>query len=175
MLIVGQNLKELITKYNILNNSNRYDNTCITLTLGDQIKRYEIPEGTKIIYGVDNLEEYTKEEPINRRDGYTLKPNECILACSNEKIRMPNFCFGFLQTKGSLARLFISLNCTDGQVDPGYVGKITFEICNLSNFEITIKPQQEVGNLYIFKTSTQTTGYSGKYQNAEQPTISVFD
>lgn len=173
MLIVGENLKELIKKYNILNNESRYDKTCLTLTLGNMIKRYEVPNDCKISYGDDNLEKYVHHQNIDRTTGYTLKPHECVLACSNEKIKMPNFCFGFLQTKGSLARLFVSLNCTDGQVDPGYRGKITFEICNLSNFEIVLKQGQEVGNLYIFKTSTSTEAYSGKYQEADQPTISI--
>lgn len=149
MLIVGDNLKELIKKYNILNNEKRYDKTCLTLTLSEKIVKYNVPEDCKIIYGEESLKKYAQSDTIDYRNGYVLKPHECILACSNEKIKMPNFCFGILQTKGSLARLFISLNCTDAQIDPGYEGKITFEICNLSNFDIVLKRNKEV-EIYIF-------------------------
>lgn len=85
---------------------------------------------------------------------------------------MPAGYFGLLQTKGSLARLFVSLTCTDGQVEPGYKGKITFEVCNHSLFNINIKPKQKVGQLFIFKTSTKDVKlYNGKYQDAQGPTF----
>ncbi|WP_428981187.1 dCTP deaminase domain-containing protein [Marinomonas rhodophyticola] len=40
---------------------------------------------------------------------------------------MPNNKFGLVQTKGSIARGFISVHMSDGQVDPGYKGKVTLE------------------------------------------------
>lgn len=174
MLIVDDNLLELVNDKNIINNKKRYDKTCLTLSLSKVIKKYSI-NGTEktIIYGEDNLKRKTKRIVINKKDGYKLKPKECILACSNEWIEMPNFCFGLLQTKGSLARLFVSINCTDGQIDPGYKGKITFEICNFSDYNIILKPEQLVGNLYIFKTSMNSSDYQGKYIGAEEPTVSM--
>ena len=80
-----------------------------------------------------------------------------------------------LQTKGSLARLFVSINSADGQIDPGYEGKITFEIYNASDFKINIKPGQAVGNLYLFKTSTAVPPYEGRYANAKIPTHTIID
>lgn len=170
-MIVDSNLMSLIKKYSIIDES-CYDISCLKLTLDKKIKRYIIPENKVINYESTNMDEFTKPLNITKSKGYTLNPHECILACSSEVIKMPTFCFGLLQTKGSLARLFVFLNCADGQVDPGYNGKITFEIYNASNFKVKISPGQEVGNLYIFKTSTDSKGYNGRYQNAKFPTCS---
>lgn len=171
-MIVDSNLESLIKKFKIVEKDSCFDTSCITLTLDKTIKKYDVPPNEIIVYDDDNIEKYVNEVKINKRNGYVLKPNESILACSNERIQMPNFCFGLLQTKGSLARLFVFLNCADGQVDPGYKGKITFEIYNASNFQIRITPGQAVGNLYLFKTSMTSKEYNGRYQNAASPTCS---
>ncbi|NHM30546.1 dCTP deaminase [Neobacillus terrae] len=171
MLIVGDNLKYLIKQYDVVSEDS-FDNTSVSLRLGKTIIRMEPPtsEKTFIYYGEDIPEEFFKEEEITQ-GGLIIPPKSCILASSYEKVNIPNGYFGLLQTKGSLARLFVSLTCTDGQIEPGYSGNITFEICNHSNFYIKIKPKQFVGQLFLFKTSTkQVELYAGKYQNATGPT-----
>lgn len=170
-MIVDSNLKALIKKHKIITES-RFDTSCVNLTLDKTIKRYIVPEDRIITYESDLIEDYVEEIELNNEDGYVLNPQECILACSQENVKMPNFCFGLLQTKGSLARLFVFTNCADGQVDPGYHGKITFELYNASNFKVKLTPGQAVGNLYIFRTSTNAEGYHGRYQNANSPTFS---
>ena len=172
MLIVGENLRELISQYGIAPKES-YDDTCISLTLDDQIMEYDIPKEMTVEYDSTQMRKRINKTPINKADGYVLEPKSCVLACSAEKICMPVFCFGMLQTKGSLGRLFVFLNCADGQVDPGYNGKITFELFNAADFRVRIKPGQVVGNLYLFKTSTIVDGYKGRYQFAEYPTFSL--
>lgn len=171
-MIVDSNLEELIKEHKIVENLKAYDTSCITLTLDQNIRIYDVPEENVIEYENDDISTYVKKITINRKNGYTIEPKKAILACSREKIKMPKFCFGLLQTKGSLARLFVFLNCADGQVDPGYNGKITFEIFNASEFKIKIRPGQAVGNLYLFNTSMESKGYNGRYQNATSPTFS---
>ena len=171
-MIVDSNLKELIQKYKIVDKENCFDTSCISLTLDKTVKKYTVPDGIVISYESDSIEDYVKDVDIRKDTGYILQPHECILACSSENIQMPNFCFGLLQTKGSLARLFVFINCADGQIDPGYHGKITFELYNASNFTIKLKPGQAVGNLYLFQTTMASKGYNGRYQNATSPTFS---
>jgi dCTP deaminase len=173
MLIVGDNLKYLIRQYNIVDYEDSFDNTSISLRMGRTIIKMEPDvdsEDNVIYYGEEIPDKYFKEEEI-ANGGIVIPPKSCILASSYEKVLIPNGYFGLLQTKGSLARLFVSLTCNDGQIEPGFSGKITFEICNLSNFHIKIKPKQFVGQLFIFKTSTkQVELYNGRYQNASGPT-----
>lgn len=169
MIITGENLKNLIYQHGI-SKENTYDIFSLTLTLDELIKRYNVPEGECISYGSPVKDDYI--ENIILSDGYVLNPGDAILACSAEVINMPAGYLGIIQTKGSLARLFISIHCSDGQVESGYNGKVTFEICNLGNIAVKINKGQSVAQLFIFETSCISAIYNGKYNNSTEPTIS---
>lgn len=171
MLIVGNDLKELIIKNNICNEKN-YDITSISMDLGDEIVKL-IPNKkiTELVYGEDIPEECIMREKISE-EGIIIKPKSSIIACSQLQINMPLGYFGLLQTKGSLARMMISIHFCDGQIDSGFKGKVTYEIFNGSDFSVRLFKNQLVGNLYIFKTSTnKVKPYNGRYKNADSPTI----
>lgn len=171
MLIVGENLRGLIIQEKICDEQ-CFDNTCISLSLGPQVVRLVPNDNYSILdYGDDIPNECITHENVGE-SGLILPPRQSIIASSFENISIPMGYFGLLQTKGSLARMMVSLHFSDGQIDPGFVGKVTFEIMNASDFSIRIRKRQAVGNLYIFKTSTnEMPPYHGRYQNANGPTI----
>ena len=126
-----------------------------------------------LTYGHAIPQEWVQERSIPD-EGIVLPAGRSILGCSHEHINMPAGYFGFLQTKGSLARLFVLVNLCDGQVEAGYRGKITFEISNMANFGIKFYRNQPVAQLFIFKTSTRLVRlYDGRYQGATKPTIQL--
>lgn len=174
MLIVGDNLKGLINQYSIIENPDTgFDETSISLRLDTRIIQI-IPENNTIVtYGEKIPDNWIKEKIIKLNEGFVLEPHEAFLGCSNEKVKIPIGYFGLLQTKGSLARLFISVHCCDAQIEPGFQGKITFEICNNSNLRIRLLPKQKVADLFIFKTSTRNKPYNGRYNLADKPTIQI--
>lgn len=171
MLIVGENLRGLILQDEICDEQ-CFDNTCISLSLGPQVVWLKPNDKYNILDYGDNIpNECIIRENISE-SGLVLPPHKSIIASSFETISMPVGFFGLLQTKGSLARMMMSLHFSDGQVDPGFKGQITFEIMNGSDFSIRLRKKQAVGNLYIFKTSTdEIIPYHGRYQNAVGPTI----
>ncbi|HEX4808659.1 MAG TPA: hypothetical protein VH325_07010 [Bryobacteraceae bacterium] len=174
-MIIGDNLRALIEQHGIVETRDAcFDETSISLRLDAQITRIDPPEGVVLTYGEPIPSEYVRESHITTGQGVVLGPRDALLACSLEHIHIPLGYFGLLQTKGSLARLFVALNCCDGQVEPGFKGKITFEICNQSKFSVRLFPRQTVGDLFIFKVSTrQVKPYSGRYQSASKPTIQL--
>jgi len=94
-----------------------------------------------------------------------------VLACSLEQIAVPLDVMAFVQTKGSLARGFVMVHLCDGQIDPGYRGKITFELANLSNFSYKLNPGMPVAQLFFMRLTTPLdAGYDGKYQDSTSPT-----
>lgn len=104
--------------------------------------------------------------------GLTLKPGSAFLVCSHEPYRIPMGYFGQVQTKGSLARLFVTTHMSDPQIDPGFKGRITLELVNLGPFTITIPINTVIAHLYIWKCSTTNSKpYDGRYNNATEPTI----
>jgi len=175
MIIVGDNLEELISQHQIVDPyNNSHDINSIALSLDKKIIHIDPnPLDSPIItYGSQIPDSWIKEVNIDNHDGVIIEPKSCILACSYEVIKIPMGYFGFLQTKGSLARLFVSLHCSDGQIEAGFQGKITFEICNLSNFKVRLRCADKVGSLFIIKASTRDSKpYSGRYNSANRPTI----
>lgn len=168
MIITGKNLKSLIKQYDMISEQ-AYDQFSLSLTLDSQILKFKknLPY---ITYGQEIPDEYM--DNISLQDGYILEPGEAILACSFENIKMPIGYLGLLQTKGSLARLFVTIHCCDGQIESGYNGKVTFEICNMGTVSVKLNTGQKIAQMFIFKTSCDDEIYNGKYNKADMPTVS---
>lgn len=172
MIIIGDNLSELMAQHAIVDRGSCFDETCINLHLGNSyIQLCPTENVSRLIYGEKIPDECFQKKPVPC-EGLLIPPKTSFLACSAEMVNMPLGYMGLLQTKGSLARLFVSLHFADGQIDPGFRGHVTFEIFNGSEFDIVIRRLQPVGNLYIFKASTkQVNPYSGRYAGTDSPTI----
>lgn len=169
MVITEINLYSLMRQYGLAP-LECYDTFSISLHLDRTIKRYEIEEAI-VTYGTSVNEEYIRSVEMDNE--YILRPGQAILGCSEERIRIPEGYIGFIQTKGSLARLFISVHCSDSQIEPGYDGKITFEICNMGSLNVRLPLRCNVAQLFIFQTSGDKESYGGRYQGATEPTSSI--
>lgn len=174
MLIVGKNLEQLVEKYRITENIKDVDTTCIELRLDRTVKRLCATIRNRTLrYGERIPGECIKVSDIGK-DGLLLRPAEPVLACSQQKIVIPPGYMGLVQTKGSLARMFVFAQFSDAQIDSGFSGKITLELFNASPFNILIQEGQKIANLYIIKASDKNVKlYEGKYQYAQEPTIQI--
>ena len=173
MLIVGDNLQSLAKQCQVVDDDRAFDHTSLTLRFGRTVTRIEPPDGEVFTYGSTVPEEWIRREDV-ADSGYVMQPKTCILACSHEKVRMPLGYLGMIQTKGSLARCFLTVHCCDGQVEPGFTGRLTFEICNIGPIPVKLIPRQKIAQLFVFRTSTRNVrAYGGRYQNADGPTVSL--
>jgi len=151
MLIVGDNLKELCIQHGLVDDPSAYDVTSLKLRLHSTIINYTT---TAVVDYGKPLKPEWYEETRMPEDGIELKKNAGVLCCSEETIAMPSGYCGFVQTKGSLARLFISVTCDDGQIDSGYNGRVTLEVVNLGHLKVRLPPRAEIAQLFVFRTST---------------------
>lgn len=150
-----------------------FDDNSITLSLDREIIQIKAPHGTVLHYGQEIPDAFLERTKLSEGP-LLIRPRSAVLGCSSERLNFPMGYFGLLQTKGSLARLFVSVNCADGQIEGGFVGKITFEIVNHSEYTIAIEPLQAVAQLFVFKTSSRyASPYNGRYQNANCPTVQL--
>ena len=175
MIIVGNKLKKIAKKYQIVDAKN-IDETSLMIRLDRNII-YIRPSRTisSLTYG-QTIPMECIDKIYDEDDVLVLKPHATCLACSTDRIHIPMGYFGFIQTKGSLARLMVSVHFSDGQVDPGFEGKVTLELYNASDFIIKIPYNAAIANLYLFKTKkSKTKKYSGKYHSSCIPTISLSD
>ena len=111
---------------------------------------------------------------------YPLQPGEFALGITAENIEIPDDIVGRLDGKSSLGRLGLVVHSTAGFVDPGWRGKLTLELSNLSSIPI---------NLYLGMKSSQLSfvwlsspaerpygskGLNSKYQGQMEPVPSRF-
>jgi len=169
MVITGINLRDLMEQYSIAP-STSYDQFSVTLHLSDTIRKYKCDASHIITYGEQITEDIVVTEKISHE--YILYPGQAILACSIENVNMPKGYMGIIQTKGSLARLFVTVHCCDGQIEPGFSGRITFEICNMGQYGIRLLANSPVAQMYIVKVSDDTIAYEGRYMRSTEPTYS---
>ena len=141
--------------------------TSIGLHLGAKFLRYKKLKGAVPL--PHPLE--TEQPPTDEQGTVDFPPNSCLLACSVEQIRMPLDCMGFIQTKGTIARGFVTVHLCDGQIDPGFVGCVTLELVNLSNIRYILKPGTAIAQLFVHRlTEPVKNSYSGRYQFSDGPT-----
>jgi dCTP deaminase len=135
--------------------------------LGTRLIRYKNHPG--ILDLPSNLE--TEPVEIGSDGCVSLRSGCCLLASTEEIVEMPLDLMGFIQTKGTIARGFVTVHLCDGQIDPGYRGNVTLELVNLSSFEYRLKPGMPIAQLFLHKLSTPlSAGYDGRYQMASGPT-----
>lgn len=176
MLIVGKNLDGLVHRHEICS-KDLIDQFSLKLKIDSQVRRMKAKKTSPatVFYG-HGMEAASMFDDLKSCSGtIDLLPNDKLLACSQAEYHMPAGYFGLIQTKGTLARLFVSCTCNDGQVEPGYRGKITLEITNQSNYKVVLPIGAEVAQLFLFKCSGDADSlYDGKYQGAASPTLPVF-
>ncbi len=172
MILTRKEINEEILQKNLIDRANarviEIDLVSITLHLDDQFKVYsEYPKEPF----TPPRECKTETCTVGETGHFLLPPKGKVLTCSEERIEMPLDIMGFIQTKGSLARGFLVAHMCDGQIDPGYKGRITFEIVNFSDFYYKLVPGMAIANLFFHRLqSPLEKGYEGRYQNSESPT-----
>ncbi|HEV7437824.1 MAG TPA: hypothetical protein VGO22_23625 [Pseudorhizobium sp.] len=170
-LVVGENLRQLSAFHKICPDES-YDVFSLKLTLCPDIF-LPINLDREIDYANADGEDFYEQTSISP-DGIVLAPGACFLGCSHEQVRIPVGFFGNVQTKGSLARLFISVHQTDCQIEPGFEGAITFEITNNSKHKIRLRRYDNIAQLFIWTCTTDNTPpYNGRYSGSKLPTLKV--
>jgi len=168
MLVSGSELAELANQGLVKPDPRVVEQVAIPLHLDDQFLRYVLPNEPV----VTPTTVPTRPVPLDAEGRVILPPGESVLACTYEIVNIPPHVMGFIQTKGSVARSFLA-QLTDGQVDPGYRGKITLELVNLGPLTLALRPMMPIANLYIWSLSTPVEGYSGRYQDSYSPSSMV--
>lgn len=170
MLVVGEALRELCREHEVTSDVSGVELFSIPLTLGATAKRYR--ESNEPLSVAQNVREADVEDLDLRHQPLVLLPGGGVIGCTAETISMPSGFLGLVQTKGTIARFLVQATCCDGQVEPGYSGKVTLEIVNFNPRPISIPALTPIAQLFVFKTSPKNgDAYRGRYQHADGPTL----
>lgn len=175
MVVIEKGLEQLSVQYSICDKT-LIDEYSLKIQLGDS---HYLPkhQAEHVVYSVHPAPESIFSKKIIEKKNLVLEPGGQVIACSKHMYDIPVDYLGILQTKGTLARLFVQVTCNDGQVEPGFKGYITLEIVNLSPWTVEIPVGSDVAQLYLMKCSSPAQkAYSGRYAEMalKGPTIPIY-
>lgn len=98
---------------------------------------------------------YAKTREIEVEDGeeFVLHPGVSVLGISKEYFGSNHYLVQ-VGGKSSLARVGLMIHNTAGLINPGHFLYITFELCNLNNVPIILRPGMEIAQLTFSKLSS---------------------
>ncbi len=121
-----------------------------------------------------------KEVELDESVPYALKPGEFALGITSENIEIPDDIVGRLDGKSSLGRLGLVVHSTAGFVDPGWKGRLTLELSNLSSIPINLYLNMKSSQLsFVWLSSPAerpygSEGLHSKYQGQMGPVPSRY-
>jgi len=100
---------------------------------------------------------FAKTREITIKDGeeFILHPGVSVLGTSKEFFGSNEYLIQ-VGGKSSLARVGLMIHNTAGLINPGHFLHITFELCNLNNVPIILRPGMEIAQLTFSKLSSPT-------------------
>jgi dCTP deaminase len=111
---------------------------------------------------------------------FILHPGEFVLGQTLEWVELPDDLVARLEGRSSLGRLGLLIHSTAGYVDPGWKGKLTLELSNVSKLPIALYHGMKIGQISFVRMSSPVERPYGspelgsKYQGQSQPTASAF-
>ncbi len=123
-------------------------------------------------------ETLTEQVTVGDDVPFMLHPGEFVLGSTLEHVEVPADLVARLEGKSSLGRVGLLIHSTAGYVDPGWKGRLTLELSNVSNLPITLYFRMKIGQISFLRLSTPAEHLYGsaelgsKYQGQQEPTPS---
>jgi deoxycytidine triphosphate deaminase len=137
---------------------------------GDDFERVKLWTYEEHLEGLKaNLAFKNNDLPCNLYHPFLLMPGDFVLAAAVESIGPKGLSLvGNFQDKSTLARLGISTFFGSGLVDPGNVGKWTFEIKNNGYEPVPLFAGMRIAQITFTRLeSIASQEYSGRYRNPD--------
>ena len=117
---------------------------------------------------------------VEAGEPFILQPREFVLAITEEKLELDTDVLGRLEGRSSLGRIGIIVHGTAGLFDPGWSGKATLELSNLSRMPVALYPGMRICSFTFEQLSSPVSVPYGakannKYANQTQPVASRLD
>lgn len=134
----------------------------VDLRLGEV---YEIVEGGAFIEG-DRVKGLGSRKGVKTRklegSKIIIKPGDYYLVTTFETLNTPKDLMPIVYPRSSLFRAGLLLLNT--KTDPGYKGKLTMGLKNLSQFDVKLQLGARICNLVFHKIDGETVEYRGQHQ-----------
>jgi dCTP deaminase len=112
------------------------------------------------------IEDLMKPVMVESGEAFILQPREFVLAITEEHLELDDDVLGRLEGRSSLGRIGIIVHGTAGLFDPGWAGKATLELSNLSSMPVALYPGMRICSFTFEQLSTPSSmPYSKKLGN----------
>jgi len=101
----------------------------------------------------DTLIAGTERLTVPEGGAFILHPGEFALGSTKERVTIPHDLVGRVDGRSSIGRLAIVVHATAGFIDPGFVGEITLELCNIGRIPVRLYPGMRIAQI-VFQTLT---------------------
>lgn len=81
---------------------------------------------------------------VSNDEPFILQPRDFVLAITEETLELADDVLGRLEGRSSLGRIGIIVHGTAGLFDPGWIGKATLELSNLSRMPVALYPGMRI-------------------------------
>lgn len=117
--------------------------------------KFVVNDETSTHYVDPSRKVYAKTREIEVKDGdeFVLHPGVSVLGTSKEFFGSDIYLIQ-VGGKSSLARVGLMIHNTAGLINPGHFLHITFELCNLNNVPIILRPGMEIAQLTFSQISS---------------------
>ncbi|MCX6706519.1 MAG: dCTP deaminase [Candidatus Woesearchaeota archaeon] len=149
----------------------------VDLTLGDEFRIFKHCEVTHIDPREGNLDHLMDIVKKSATNAFIIHPGEFILATTKEYVKVPDDMIARLDGRSSWGRLGIVVHSTAGSVHPGFEGKLTLEMANISKVPVKLWPGSRICQLtFEMMSSPAENPYNkrkgSKYSGQINPGIS---
>src|SRR5271154_4637660 len=123
------------------------------------------------------IEGLMKSVIVPSGDSFILQPREFVLAITEESLELDDDVLGRLEGRSSLGRIGIIVHGTAGLFDPGWSGKATLELSNLSRMPVALYPGMRICSFTFEQLSSRVAvpyrkKVGNKYAGQDRPLAS---
>jgi dCTP deaminase len=123
------------------------------------------------------IEDLMKPVRVEGDDAFILQPREFVLAITEECLELDADVLGRLEGRSSLGRIGIIVHGTAGLFDPGWSGKATLELSNLSRMPVALYPGMRICSFTFEQLSSPSSvpynkKKGNKYSGQDRPLAS---
>ena len=123
------------------------------------------------------IEDLMRPVIVENDDPFILQPREFVLAITEECLELDDDVLGRLEGRSSLGRIGIIVHGTAGLFDPGWSGKATLELSNLSRMPVALYPGMRICSFTFEQLSSPSSvpyrnKVGNKYSGQDRPVAS---
>ena len=127
----------------------------------------------------ESAAELMAKETIGEDEPFVLHPGGFVLGATLERVRLAGDLVARVEGKSSLGRLGLLVHAAAGYVDPGWDGRLTLELSNVSRLPVRLYRGMKIGQLAFVNLTTPADAPYGspalrsKYQGQDGPAASL--